>query len=70
MRWTSPCLLYTSDAADARMVNMFPEVVPEGGKEPAFLMRAPGLKLLATIGTGPIRGLWQLGGYLYVVSGS
>jgi hypothetical protein len=58
------------NAADARMVNMFPEVVPEGGKEPAFLMRAPGLKLLATIGTGPIRGLWQLGGYLYVVSGS
>lgn len=58
------------NAADARMVNLFPEVVPEAGKEPAFLMRAPGLRLLATIGTGPIRGLWQLGGYLYVVSGS
>ena len=58
------------NAADARMVNLFPEVVPEGGKEPAFLMRAPGLRKLAEIGTGPIRGLWQLNGYLYVVSGS
>jgi len=57
------------NAADARMVNMFPEVVPEAGKEPAFLMRAPGLKLLTTVGNGPIRGLWQLGGYMYVVSG-
>ena len=58
------------NAADARMVNLFPEVVPEGGKEPGFLMRAPGLRRLATIGTGPIRGLWQLGPFLYVVSGN
>ena len=58
------------NAADARMVNLFPEVVPEGGKEPAFLQRAPGLSVLATVGTGPIRGLWTFGGYGYVVSGS
>lgn len=58
------------NAADARMVNLFPEIIPEGGKEPAFLNRAPGLRLLATIGSGPIRGLWQLNGYMYVVSGS
>jgi len=57
------------NAADARMVNLFPEVVPEGGKEPAFLNRAPGLKLLANMGDGPIRGLWQFGGYGYAVSG-
>jgi hypothetical protein len=42
------------------MVNLFPEVIPEGGKEPAFLNRAPGLKFLATIGNGPVRGLWVL----------
>lgn len=48
---------------------MFPEIVPDGGKEPAFFMRAPGLRKLATIGTGPIRGLWTYGGYAYVVSG-
>jgi len=29
------------NAADNRMVNMFPEVVPEGGKEPAFLSGRP-----------------------------
>lgn len=57
------------NAADSRMVNLFPEVVPEGGKEPGFLQRAPGLRLLTTVGNGPIRGLWTFGGYGYVVSG-
>lgn len=58
------------NAADARMVNLFPEIVPEAGKEPAFLQRAPGLRKLATIGNGPIRGLWEFGGFMYVVSGN
>lgn len=57
------------NAADARMVNLFPEAIPEGGKEPGFLNRAPGLKFLANMGDGPIRGLWQFGGYGYAVSG-
>ena len=57
------------NAADNRMVNLFPEIVPEGGKEPAFLQRAPGLTRLATIGVGPIRGEWTFGDYAYVVSG-
>lgn len=56
------------NAADARMVNLFPEIIPEAGKEPAFLNRAPGLKLEFTAGFGPIRGLWVLAGNLYVVS--
>ena len=58
------------NAADSRMVNLFPEVVPEGGKEAAFLQRAPGLRLLATVGAEPIRGLWAFGGNGYAVSGS
>jgi hypothetical protein len=58
------------NAADNRMVNLFPEIVPEGGKEPAFLQRAPGLTTLATVGTGPIRGLWTYGNYGYAVSGN
>jgi hypothetical protein len=57
------------NAADARMVNLFPEAIPDGGKEPGFLNRAPGLRLLATMGDGPIRGMWQFGGYGYAVSG-
>lgn len=58
------------NAADNRMVNLFPELVPEGGKEPAFLSRCPGLRRKATIGTGPIRGLWQTKGIMYAVSGN
>lgn len=57
------------NAANARMVNLFPETIPDGGKEPGFLNRAPGLRLLANMGDGPIRGMWQFGGYGYVVSG-
>jgi hypothetical protein len=52
------------------MVNLFPEVIPEGGKELGFLNRAPGLRLLGTVGTGPIRGMWQFGGFAYIVSGT
>ena len=61
------------NAADNRMVNLFPEVIPEGGKEPGFLNRAPGLRLLATVGTGPIRGLWSFSidrTIAFVVSGT
>ena len=57
------------NAADARMINLFPEVLPEG-KEAAWLQRAPGLRLLATVGVGPIRGLWTFNGVGYVVSGN
>jgi hypothetical protein len=65
----SSYVIRSVNAADNRMVNLYPEVVPEGGKEPAYLQRCPGLALKATVGTGPIRGLWTLGNYLYVVSG-
>ena len=60
------------NAADNRMVNLFPEVIPEGGKEAGFLNRAPGLNFLQTVGTGPIRALWahqSNGTDFYVVSG-
>lgn len=61
------------NAADARMVNLFPEVIPDGGMEPAFLNRAPGLNKLSTVGTGPIRGLWSFStdsNKAFVVSGN
>jgi len=58
------------NAADNRMVNLFPEVIPEGGKERGWLQRAPGLRRLLSVGTGPIRGLWSYGGLAYAVSGS
>jgi len=58
------------NAADNRMVNLFPESIPEGGKETGFLTRCPGLRTITAIGQGPIRGLWEFGGTGYVVSGS
>lgn len=57
------------NAADNRLINLYPEAVPEGGKDLGFLTRCPGLSLLATVGSGPIRGLWTFGGVGYVVSG-
>lgn len=58
------------NAADNQMINLFPEVVPEGGKEAAFLQRAPGLNYLTSLGAGPVRGLWTFGNYGYAVSGT
>jgi len=60
------------NAADNRLVNLFPEAIPDGGKEAGFLNRAPGLQFLQTVGTGPIRALWAHqtnGADFYVVSG-
>lgn len=61
------------NAADNRMVNLYPEATPDGGKTAAFLTRCPGLEFLQTIGTGPIRALWAHqtnGSDFYVVSGN
>jgi hypothetical protein len=57
------------NAADSRMVNLYPEMLPEAGKEAAFLNRCPGLLRKATIGTGPIRGMWKVNDIAYAVSG-
>jgi len=62
--------LRSTNAADSRMVNLYPEVVPEGGKEAAWLQRAPGLRTLLQLPSGPVRGLWQYGSYGYAVAGS
>lgn len=46
------------NAADNRMVNLFPEMVPEGGKEPAFLQRVPGTVFLNAAAGSKTRGLY------------
>ena len=66
----SSYVIRSVNAADNRLVNLYPEVIQEGGKEPAYLQRCPGYTLKASIGTGPIRGLYSLGDFLYVVSGN
>jgi len=60
------------NAADNRMVNLFPEAIPNEGQTAGWLQRAPGLRLLANIGNGPIRGLWAFqadASIAFVVSG-
>ena len=52
----------------AQVVAAARSIVPEAGKEAAFLSRAPGMRSVATIGFGPIRGMWRVGDYFYVVS--
>ena len=58
------------NAANSRLVNLFPEVVPQEGKSAGFFSRAPGLTLLGTLGSGPIRGMWAYAGAAFVVSGN
>src|SRR5574337_1199877 len=56
------------NAAQNRMVNLYSEVIPEGGKEAGVLIKCPGTRLVATVGIGPIRGFWRLDNIIYVVS--
>lgn len=58
------------NAANNRMVNLFPEITPDGGKNAAWLNRAPGLTLQFTLPTGPIRGMLVAQGVLYVAAGN
>ena len=58
------------DAADNRMINMYAEKVPEGGKTAGFISRCPSLHLEITVGDGPIRGMIVLDReFAIVVSG-
>jgi Phage stabilisation protein len=58
------------NAANNRMVNLYPEILPEAGKDAAFLTRCPGLRPLFTLppDTGfPIRGMHVMNSKLYIV---
>ena len=59
----------SSAASDNRLVNMYMEVLPDGGTEPAFLTRCPGLLEMVEVAEGPIRGLLRVDQTAYVVSG-
>ena len=51
------------------LVNMYAEKAPSDSRTPVLLLGAPGLKLFATAGAGPCRGLHEMAGVLYAVSG-
>jgi hypothetical protein len=52
-----------------RLRNWYAEPAPAGGKGAVTLYPTPGLTLFATVGDGPIRGMIEMAGYLFVVSG-
>lgn len=55
-------------AAVERMVNlMLRRSEPTAEKSPVYRSQVPGLSLLATIGTGPVRGAWWTGSRAFVV---
>jgi hypothetical protein len=68
---------YTLKSVDVdcqRCINLYPEIDETGTgkeKEVASLVSTPGLKLFATVGTGPIRGVFaSSSGRLFAVSGN
>lgn len=62
---TSPVL------ANQQCINLYPEIVEtKSGKEVGALYFTPGLDLLATAGSGPIKAIHAFGALLFVLSGT
>jgi len=59
------------NAADNRLINMYPESTPDGGKTAAYFQRVPGIVTAYNFGgTGSVRGMWVAKNVLYLVVGS
>ncbi|TWI04804.1 phage stabilization protein [Luteimonas cucumeris] len=56
--------------AGQTLVNLFFEPAPPGSAEPGMFYGSPGLRLLFTVGAGPIRGALTANGFGWIVSGS
>lgn len=52
-----------------KLVNFFVEAQPQDSKNNPILNNTPGTTLFATVGSGPIYGMYVLDNILYVVSG-
>lgn len=63
-------VLRSRPASPTRLVNCFPEKLPQDAKAPYALVRAPGIAAWTTVGNGPIVAMHKALGYLWVVSGS
>lgn len=61
----------STNAADNRLVNMYPESTPDGGKTAAYFQRVPGITSYVNLGvSGYVRGMWVVKNVLYAVAGS
>lgn len=48
-------------------INLYPEIQPSEDKTRIVFYSTPGSVLFSELGPDPIRGMWSLGGYMYVV---
>ena len=62
-------LARSENLACQRLINMYAEQAVEGGEDVGAFFQCPGLELFTTFGGGPIRGVWEVFGVGYVVSG-
>jgi hypothetical protein len=59
------------NAADNRLVNLYPEATPDGGKTAAYFQRVPGIRsAIVSSVSGSVRGMWVARDRLYAVIGS
>ena len=64
---------YQSDSkawSQQRLLNMYPIIGNEGTKSKVLLSATPGKRLVAQVGSGPIRGMFVFQDLVYVVSGA
>lgn len=62
--------LRSRPASTARIMNCFPEALPEDAKTRVVVQRTPGIASWTTVGTGPIYGMHAALGLLFVVTGT
>jgi hypothetical protein len=63
----------STNAADNRLINLYPESTPDVGKTAAYLQRVPGIRQVISFipsHTATVRGLWVARDILYAVIGS
>ena len=62
----------STNAADNRLINLYPEATPDGGKTAAYFQSVPGIRPAFTLlyGSGYVRGMWVVNNVLYAVMGS
>jgi hypothetical protein len=57
-------------AAQHRLMNLYPEALPDGARSKYYLKSTPGLIQAGTLGAGPVYSTATLGGSLFGISGS
>src|SRR3990167_10734685 len=60
----------SSAISSQRCVNAYAEAQPPDAKTPVAVFGNPGISPFAAIGTGPIRGMYEMKGIAYCLSGA